>query len=231
MLTEDRMAEALGVQWCIPWMRSLPSHGTESLVQTWRGRGRAIPICLSLYMRFCRNTALPIHPVWLLWALQWHLCSDPVVQEPGVLPAPEGEVKRWVQAGAGNSPGRASTLLGKRTSVDLASRRRDLFIPEFQGSHFGYGFPWWLSGKESPCQCRRCWFDPWVGKIPWRRKWQPTPVFLPGESHGQRSLERCSPGGHKGVGNNWGTKPPPPLLWLQNDNDEGQWVQHWNGRR
>ena len=31
-------------------------------------------------------------------------------------------------------------------------------------------------------------FDPWVGKIPWRRKWQPTPVFLPGESHGQRSL-------------------------------------------
>ena len=32
------------------------------------------------------------------------------------------------------------------------------------------------------------WFDPWVGKIPWRRAWQPTPVFLPGESHGQRSL-------------------------------------------
>ena len=31
-------------------------------------------------------------------------------------------------------------------------------------------------------------FDPWVGKIPWRRQWQPTPVFLPGESHGQRSL-------------------------------------------
>ena len=30
--------------------------------------------------------------------------------------------------------------------------------------------------------------DPWVGKIPWRRKWQPTPVFLPGESYGQRSL-------------------------------------------
>ena len=32
------------------------------------------------------------------------------------------------------------------------------------------------------------WFDPWVGKIPWRRNWQPTPVFLPGEFHGQRSL-------------------------------------------
>ena len=37
-------------------------------------------------------------------------------------------------------------------------------------------------------QCRRPRFNPSVGKIPWRRKWQPTPVFLPGESHGQRSL-------------------------------------------
>ena len=47
---------------------------------------------------------------------------------------------------------------------------------------------WWLSGKESACQCRRHGFNPWIGKIPWRRKWQPTPVFLPGESRGQRSL-------------------------------------------
>ena len=43
------------------------------------------------------------------------------------------------------------------------------------------GLPWWLSGKESACQCRRHRFDLWVGEIPWRRKWQPTPVFLPGE--------------------------------------------------
>ena len=60
--------------------------------------------------------------------------------------------------------------------------------------------PWWLSGKESVCQCRRgkrCRFDPWVRKIPWRRKWQPTPVFLPGESHGQRSLVGYNPSGHK----------------------------------
>ena len=42
--------------------------------------------------------------------------------------------------------------------------------------------------KESTCQCRRCGFDPWVAKVLWRRKWKPTPVFLPGESHGQRSL-------------------------------------------
>ena len=44
------------------------------------------------------------------------------------------------------------------------------------------GLPWWLSGKESTCQCRRHGLDPWVKKIPWRRKWQPTPVFLPGNS-------------------------------------------------
>ena len=35
---------------------------------------------------------------------------------------------------------------------------------------------------------KRCRFSPWAWKIPWRRKWQPTPIFLPGESHGQRSL-------------------------------------------
>ena len=50
------------------------------------------------------------------------------------------------------------------------------------------GLPWWLSGKVSDCQCSRCKFNPWVGKIPWRRKWRPTPVFSPGKSHGQRSL-------------------------------------------
>ena len=50
------------------------------------------------------------------------------------------------------------------------------------------GLPWWFSGKESACQYRRHGFNLWIGKIPWRRKWQPTPAFLPGKSHGQRSL-------------------------------------------
>ena len=57
--------------------------------------------------------------------------------------------------------------------------------------------PCWLSGKEPVCQCRRHRFDLWVRKIPWRRKWQPTPVSLLGESHGQRSLAGYSPWGHK----------------------------------
>ena len=58
------------------------------------------------------------------------------------------------------------------------------------------GFPGGASGKELTCQCRRHkrhGFDLWVRKISWRRPWQPTPVFLPGESHGQRSLVGYSP--------------------------------------
>ena len=50
------------------------------------------------------------------------------------------------------------------------------------------GFPRWLGGRQSACPCRRHRFNPWVGSTPWSRKWQPTPVFLPGKSHGQRSL-------------------------------------------
>ena len=59
--------------------------------------------------------------------------------------------------------------------------------------------PRWLSSKESACQCRTCRFYPWVRKIPSRRKWQPTPLFLPGKSHGQRSLVGYSPWGRREV--------------------------------
>ena len=55
------------------------------------------------------------------------------------------------------------------------------------------GLPRWLSGEESACQWRRLGLDPWAGKIPWGRQWQPTPVLLPGESHGKRSLVGYSP--------------------------------------
>ena len=64
------------------------------------------------------------------------------------------------------------------------------------------GLPRWHSRKEFACQCRRhkrCGFNPLVRKIPWSKKWQSTPVFLPEESHGQRSLVGYSP---------WGCKEP-----------------------
>ena len=62
------------------------------------------------------------------------------------------------------------------------------------------GFPGSSSGKEPACQCRRHkrhGFNPWVRKVPWNRAWHPTPVFLPGESHGRRSLGGYSPRGRK----------------------------------
>ena len=62
------------------------------------------------------------------------------------------------------------------------------------------GLPWWLSGNESACQCRRHRFDPWVRNIPWRRAWEPTSVFLPGKCYGQRSLAGYSPWGRKESG-------------------------------
>ena len=68
------------------------------------------------------------------------------------------------------------------------------FAPSFSGVSLGFsglfwGFPGGSgNGKESTCQCRRCRFNPWVGKITWRRAWQLTPVFLPGKSHRQRCL-------------------------------------------
>ena len=77
--------------------------------------------------------------------------------------------------------------------------------------------PWWLSGKESACKCRRPRFDPWAGKIPWRREWLPIPVFLPGETHGQRSLAgyiefmELQRVGHEWVTNTF-TLPSPAVI-------------------
>ena len=69
--------------------------------------------------------------------------------------------------------------------------------PWWGQSSIYWGLSRWLSGKESTCQCRRRRFDLWVWKIPWRKKWQPTPIFLPGKSHEQRSLMSYSPWGCK----------------------------------
>ena len=64
--------------------------------------------------------------------------------------------------------------------------------------------PGGLSGKESTRRCWRYRFNPWIEKIPWRKKWQPTPVFLPGKTYRQRSLVGYNP---------WGTKS---WTWLTN---------------
>ena len=74
------------------------------------------------------------------------------------------------------------------------------------GELFPDGYSQWLSSEESTCQCRRYRFDTCVRKIPWRRKWQPTAVFLSGKFHGQRTLVVCSPWGYNTVGHNLGDK-------------------------
>ena len=74
-------------------------------------------------------------------------------------------------------------------------------------AHIETGSPaaqWW----RLCLRCSRLGFDPWVGKIPWRRKWRPTPVLLLSESHGQRSLVGYNPCGHKRVGQDLVAKPP-----------------------
>ena len=66
------------------------------------------------------------------------------------------------------------------------------------GGYYGIsGFPGGSDGKASACNVEDPGFNSWVGKIPWRRKWHPTPALLPGKSHGRRSLIGCSPWGPK----------------------------------
>ena len=73
--------------------------------------------------------------------------------------------------------------------------RGKFYLLHFLNKFSSFGFLGSSVVKEFTCPCRRLrrlGFDPWVGKIPWRRKWQPIPVFLPGKSHGQRNLVGCS---------------------------------------
>ena len=95
-------------------------------------------------------------------------------------------------------------------------------------------FPGGATGKEPTCKCRihkRCGFDPWVWKIPWKRAWQLNPAFLPWESHGQRSLEGYTPPDHRvrqdwsdlaqAWAGGWGCFPALLVIWLEA-------FQHWS---
>ena len=92
----------------------------------------------------------------------------------------------WLEFGAINTE-----VLGS-----IPVQATESFPPYYPRWLYIKGFLGGASGKEPACQWRRLerhGFDSWVGKIPWRRKWQPTPVFLPGETHGERSLAGYSP--------------------------------------
>ena len=90
-----------------------------------------------------------------------------------------------------------ANLRGLGQFISIGVIRRLYFKSIYRKTYYTLGFP---GGKEPICQCKRPErrrFQPWVQKIPWRREWLPTPVFLPGESHGQRSLAGYSPRGCK----------------------------------
>ena len=78
----------------------------------------------------------------------------------------------------------ASIFCGQMRSTCTLQSRMSGIETQFDLAYL----PRWLSGQESTCQCRRHRFNPWVGKVPWRRKWQLTPVFFPGESHDRGAL-------------------------------------------
>ena len=119
------------------------------------------------------------HSCLLAWEIPW-------TEEPGGLQS-TGSKKSQTQL-------RDSTHTQGLLGQNVCGREADGDAQKIE-----IGFPWWLSGKESACQCRRPEFDPWVWKIPWRKKRWPTPVFLPRKSYGQSRLVSYSPRGRKRV--------------------------------
>ena len=89
--------------------------------------------------------------------------------------------------------------------MSLQNIREYLFL-DLNLDILGEELPSCLSGKISTCQCRRHGFDSWVRKIPWRRKWQPTPVFLPGKNPIDKDPGRLQSIGSQEVRHNLATE-------------------------
>ena len=120
-----------------------------------------------------------------------------------------------------NSHGRILEWVAITFSGDLPNWGMQPESPAFQADSVPSEPPWKpqlnsvydkLSQQRICLQCRRPGFTPWVRKILWKRKWQTTPVFLPGKSHGHRSLAGYSPGEAR-VWHDLVTKPPPYLTF------------------
>ena len=120
------------------------------------------------------------------------------------------QVGKWEMPCSENLWNYSFTIKGKagrerRPSLSFLSRCHASIISSssrlskgvFLSLHGQARLPWWFSSKESTCQSRRRGFDLWVGKVPWRTKWQLIPVFLAGKSHGQSSLVGYNPHGYK----------------------------------
>ena len=130
----------------------------------------------------------------LLYHILLFISKSPTVSQVALV-ANAGDI-RWVRSlSREDALGMAvhSIILAWRIPMDRGACRWAIVHGIAESDRAVPTTHWWLSGKESACQCRRHRFDPWVRKIPWRRKRQSTPVFLPGKSCGQRSLMGYSP--------------------------------------
>ena len=136
------------------------------------------PLVQSLGQEDLLEEKVATHSSILAWRIPW-------TEEPG----------RWQSMGSKSWHNRSNLARAHacvHTHTHTHTHTYIFFLRGFPG-----GF---TTSKEPACQCRgrkRWGFDPWVGKISWRKAWQPTPLFLPREPDGQRSLADCSPWGHK----------------------------------
>ena len=110
-----------------------------------------------------------------------------------------GEEKR-------ESVGLVSGLESTRAELAQVFKVQRIFSDSLNMLYFSNGLPWWFSQWRIHLQHRRLGFDPWVGKIPWRRAWQPTPVFLHGESPWTEEPGGLQPMKSQRAGHNWATK-------------------------
>ena len=124
------------------------------------------------------SDSLPTHGLYSLWNSP--VCSLSLLQE--IFPT------------QGSNP----SLPHCRQILYQIGHKGSPFIPLMNLiAYYSILFPWWLRGQSVCLQWGRPGYDPWVRKIPWRRKLQPTPVLLPGKSHGRTSLVGFSPWGRK----------------------------------
>ena len=151
---------------------------------------------MSVFFLFFYSLHLPSKQIPFFWDLKVLLCR---------------KWKHFISALLLNATVFSATLLTSCWTIEaLPVFYRSVNELKVGGYPKERGLPCGSVVKHSACQWRRHGFDPWVGKISWRRKWQPTPVFLSGKSHGQKSLVGYSSWGLKRVRHNLAIKHQTP---------------------
>ena len=145
-----------------------------------------------IYFCFLLEKEMATHSSNLAWKIPW-------AEKPGRLQSmgPQRTGHNWVLTHSGISSYKEWILCALFIIAMFVQFYKHWKHWWIDARSYARRLPWWLSGKESACQCRRPGFNPWVRKIPWRRKWQPNPVFLPGKFQDKGALWGYSPWGHK----------------------------------